>query len=179
MIAAPIPKNDQSRLMALAGYQILRTKIERQFEEITEMAARVCQTKISAVSLVGRNFQWFKSIQGLDVKETGRDISFCGHAINNPNETMIVEDATKDLRFYDNPLVTQDPNIRFYAGVPLVDDEGHALGTLCVIDPKSKNITDNQINALKSLAEQTMRLISSRAWQMSYDYDNTGFSYYD
>lgn len=176
MIAAPTLKNDQSRLMALAGYQILKTKIERQFEEITDMAARVCQTKIAAVSLVGNDTQWFKFAKGINIQETKRDISFCGHAINNPNETMIVKDAKQDIRFHDNPLVKNDPKVRFYAGVPLVDGKGHVLGTLCVIDPQSKNITKSQVTALESLAEQTMRLISSKAWQISYDQEKRDHS---
>lgn len=149
--------------MALAGYQILRTKIEREFDDITEEAAHVCETEISAVSLIGTNFQWFKSIHGNDVKETARNISFCGHAIMTPDKPFVVEDATKDIRFHDNPLVTNGPKIRFYAGVPLVDKKGHALGTLCVIHPKAKNINEKQMAKLKLLARQVMDLISNRA----------------
>ena len=152
MIAAPIPKNEKSRLMALAGYQILRTKIEREFDDITEEAAHVCETEISAVSLIGTNFQWFKSIQGIELAETPRDVSFCGHTILQ-DTVFVVEDTEDDPRFEDNPFVAEAPNVRFYAGAPITLEGGHNIGTLCVIDLKPRTFSKEDCEKLQELAE--------------------------
>ena len=133
MLQPPLPADEQARLDSLRALQILDTAPEERFDRITRLATLAFDVPIALVSLVDHDRQWFKSCQGLDVRQTGRDISFCGHAIL-ADEPLIIEDALTDDRFADNPLVTGGPKIRFYAGTPLGDDAGHKLGTLCLID---------------------------------------------
>ncbi|WP_316797658.1 ATP-binding protein [Pedobacter frigidisoli] len=149
-------QNEQDRLLALHSYQILDTLPEEEYNDLTELAAGICGTPIALISLVDKDRQWFKSDYGLGVAETDRAYSFCAHAILDPKELMEVEDATKDERFSDNPLVTGHPDIAFYAGVPLVNQEGFALGSLCVIDSVAKKLTDPQKKALRIIARQVM-----------------------
>ncbi|GAB2685129.1 hypothetical protein GCM10027037_03220 [Mucilaginibacter koreensis] len=156
------PDQEKKRLAALRSYHILDTATEQDYEELTELAAVICQTPIALISLVDANRQWFKSSKGLDVSETDRAYSFCAHAIQVPDEIMQIEDANKDDRFKSNPLVTGDPHITFYAGVPLVDQEGHALGSLCVIDQQTRALTESQQNALRLLAKQVIKKIELR-----------------
>ncbi len=125
------------------------------------MASIICEVPVSLVTLIDTSRQWFKAKTGFELSETPRDISFCGHAINQ-NDLFIVEDASKDKRFNDNPLVKEDPNIRFYAGMPLTTGKGHNLGTLCVIDSKPKKLTEYQKKALQILANQVTKLIELR-----------------
>lgn len=158
MIEAQLPLNEARRLRILEEYQILDTENEKDFDDITKLASEICDSPISLISLVDINRQWFKSSHGLPEKETSRAVSFCAHAIHN-NALFVVEDARKDIRFHDSPLVTSDPNIVFYAGVPIIDKEGHALGTLCVIDSKTKKLSPFQEKALKTLSNQVMKLI--------------------
>jgi GAF domain-containing protein len=155
------PLNEQERLAALAAWQILDTDAEQAFDELTQLASRSCGTPIALVSLVAESRQWFKSRVGLDATETPRDMAFCAHTILN-DQPMIVEDTWLDDRFRDSPLVTGPPNIRFYAGAPLVDDEGHALGSLCVIDRQPRKLTAEQTNTLQLLSHQVMRLMELR-----------------
>ncbi len=145
------PKNEQQRLRTLESLNILDTEPEERFDCITRKAQSIFGVPIALVSLIDKNRQWFKSCTGLSVRQTPRDISFCGHAILD-DEILIVPDATIDERFVDNPLVTDDPNIRFYAGCPLTASDGSRLGTLCIIDiiPRSLNVKD--LTALKKLA---------------------------
>ncbi len=157
-----IPKNESTRLQTLLTYSILDTLPEKDFDDLTAIASEICQTPISLISLVDDKRQWFKSRYGLDATETPKEHAFCAHAINNPNEEFIVPDSTKDERFKDNPLVTGEPNVNFYAGIPLVTAEGHALGTLCVIDNKPKEITPAQLKALKALSRQVVALMELR-----------------
>ncbi|WP_080241506.1 GAF domain-containing protein [Spirosoma rigui] len=152
MKSAPLPTNERGRLQALADYNLLDTDAESIYDDVTRMASEICRTPISLISLVDDDRQWFKSKLGLKTDETPRDQSFCAHAILEPSEVFIVPDARLDDRFADNPLTTGAPNVVFYAGVPLTTGEGHALGSLCVIDSRPRTLTDNQILALKSLA---------------------------
>ncbi|MDB4297317.1 ATP-binding protein [Flavobacteriaceae bacterium] len=162
MIKPVIPKNENERLQALASYRVLDTISESDYDNITAIASEICNTPISLVSLIDNKRQWFKSHHGLDATETPKEIAFCAHAINKPNETFIIPDSRKDERFFDNPLVTGDPNVIFYAGVPLIDTEGFALGTLCVIDNKPKEISQKQIDSLNALAKQVTNLLALR-----------------
>jgi signal transduction histidine kinase len=151
-----IPINESERLDALHAYKVLDTLSESSFDSITSIAAFICNTPISLVSLVDKDRQWFKSKKGLDVSETPREHAFCAHAINNPAEIMLVEDSLKDERFSNNPLVVGFPHIRFYAGAPLVTNEGFALGTLCIIDSVPRQLNEFQLKALSDLASQVM-----------------------
>ncbi len=153
MISAAIPKNEKFRLQALKSMNILDTEYEKEFDDITSLATYICGTEISLISLVDDDRQWFKSKHGLEVSETHRDFSFCAHAILDPENPLIITDARKDERFFDNPL-TQDEIVIFYAGIPLIDKNGFALGTLCVIDGQPKELSEQQLTSLKALANQ-------------------------
>jgi len=150
----PFLQDEVDRVAALNSYHILDTAEEKDFDDLTTLAAVICQTPIALVSLVDKDRQWFKSHKGLQARETPRDYSFCAHGIAAPDHIFIVPDATLDQRFKDNPLVTGDPKIVFYAGMPLVNDEGFALGSLCVIDRQKRELSNEQINALIVLAKQ-------------------------
>lgn len=162
MIPADIPQNELKRLEVLNSYNILDSLPEEEFDAITKIASNICGTKISLVSLVDKDRQWFKSHHGVDATETPRDIAFCAHSILQPNELFIVNDATKDERFHDNPLTKENPNVVFYAGAPLNSSEGYPLGTLCVIDNHPKELNKNQKESLLLLAKQVVRLIELR-----------------
>ncbi|CAN1212708.1 histidine kinase [Tumidithrix helvetica PCC 7403] len=161
MIPAQEPANEILRLEALQQCRILDTPSEQEFDDITSLAAYVCQTPIALISLLDKNRQWFKSRVGLDVTQTSKRVGFCAHAILQP-DVMIIPDALLDERFADNPLVTDSPYIRFYAGAPLVTSEGYALGTLCAIDRVPRQLSPEQIDALKILARQVVYLIELR-----------------
>lgn len=157
----PIPSNESRRLAALLRFELLDTPAEAMFDNITAMAAQLCETPIALISLVDAERQWFKSRQGLDASETTRELAFCAHAINGES-LFEVENALLDPRFRDNPLVTGAPDIRFYAGMPLADSEGHNLGTLCVIDRQPRQLNVQQKGALKLLAQQAINLFELR-----------------
>ncbi len=152
----PLPENEEGRLAALQSYHILDTAEDKDFDDLTTLASVICKTPIALISLVDKDRQWFKAHTGLAARETPREYSFCAHAIVSPNAVMVVDDATKDDRFSGNPLVTGDPHIVFYAGVPLVDANGFALGSLCVIDRHTHELDSTQVNALKTLARQVV-----------------------
>jgi GAF domain-containing protein len=150
--AAP---REQARLEALQGYRVLDTDAEQAYDDITLLAAELCDVPIALISLVDAERQWFKSRVGLDAKETSRDVSFCAHAILC-EETLVVRDAREDERFRDNPLVCSEPHIVFYAGVPLSTPEGARIGTLCVIDHRPRQLSATQLRALEALARQVV-----------------------
>ena len=162
MKPAQIPLNEAKRLKNLETYSILDTLPDADCDAITKIAAGICNTPISLVSIIDKNRQWFKSNHGLKAKETPRDFSFCAHSILNPNKLFIINDATKDKRFFDNPLTINDPNVVFYAGAPLNSSEGYPLGTLCVIDNKPNVLSKNQKESLKLLAKQVVNLFELR-----------------
>lgn len=161
MQAPEIPDNEAKRLRELHDMLVLDTEPEEQFDVITAFCATAFRVPIALVSLVDTNRQWFKSRQGLDACETGRDISFCGHAILQ-DEPLIVGDALNDPRFADNPLVTGEPKIRFYAGVPLQMRSGNRIGTLCLIDRKPRRLEAEEIALLRDLARLVVRELEAR-----------------
>ena len=161
MKIAPLPENEDERLAVLKKYDILDTEPDAAFDAVVKLASYICQTPIAAISLVDEHRQWFKAITGLDAKETSRDVAFCAHAILS-DDPLIVPDARRDQRFCDNPLVTSSPDIGFYAGVPLVTASGHRLGTLCVIDQVPRDISGEQVDAIKTLAANVMAHLDLR-----------------
>lgn len=152
MKTAPIPSDDEARLQALRELLVLDTPPEERFDRVVRFAAEEFEVPIALISLLDRDRQWFKSSLGLNVCETARDISFCGHAILSP-EPLVVEDALQDERFFDNPFVTDDPHIRFYAGSPLILPSGHSVGTLCLIDDKPRKLDRMDLAILNSLRD--------------------------
>ena len=147
--------DDQARLAALKSYAVLDTPVEQIFDDITRIAAMICQTPIALISLVDAERQWFKSAVGLQASETPIATSFCAHAITAPG-LMVIPDTLRDERFRTNPLVVGDPRIRYYAGAPLISPSGHALGTVCVIDRRPRLLHKDQLDALEALARQTV-----------------------
>jgi diguanylate cyclase (GGDEF)-like protein/PAS domain S-box-containing protein len=161
MLIAPPPHNEEARLRLLHSLGVLDTPAEENFDRITRVAAELLEVPITLVSLVDANRQWFKSKIGLDVCETSRDVAFCAHALHVP-DILLIEDAAKDLRFVDNPLVTGEPHVRFYAGVPLRNDDGLVLGTLCAIDRRPRHLPDHTLQAFKDLARIVERDLLQR-----------------
>lgn len=159
-----IPANESERLHALQASHMLDSEYEAIFDNLTALVSRIFDVPIVAISLVDSDRQWFKSIYGLNVCQTGRDVSFCGHVVAD-NNALIVENTAKDARFADNPLVTDAPGIVFYAGVPLRFTENntiYTIGTLCIIDTKPRRLDDEQLKMLKSFAYQVESLIEMR-----------------
>ncbi|MEN9684507.1 MAG: hypothetical protein RLZZ28_293 [Bacteroidota bacterium] len=156
-----IPQNEAARLAALEQLQILDSDAEEDFNDIVKLASQICETPISLVTLIDRDRQWFKAKIGLTVSETSRETAFCAHNLEQPN-MLIVPDARKDERFHDNPLVTGDPNVVFYAGMPLVTEGGYHLGSLCVIDHQPRTLNETQVLTLKTLSRQVIKLLDLR-----------------
>ena len=154
-------ESEQKRVASLESFQILDTLPEQEFDDLTLLASQICETPIAAISLIDENRQWFKSRVGLEASETPRDIAFCNHTIKG-DDLFIVPDAREDARFDDNPLVLNDPNIRFYAGAPLIASDGQKLGALCVIDRRTRELNEHQKNALSALSRSVIRLLESR-----------------
>ena len=152
---SPLPSDEAARLDALRRYGSFGLLREAIFDDIARLAAYICQTPISLISLVDSTHQWFLSCTGFDACETSRDVSFCAHALVG-TEMLVVEDALMDARFARNPLVTGDPHVRFYAGAPLLTSDGHALGTLCVIDHVPRQILTKQKELLQALSHLVM-----------------------
>jgi GAF domain-containing protein len=158
----PIAGNEIERLRTLRSYKILDTKPEERFDDLTQLAALICDAPISLISLIDSDRQWFKSRFGLDMQETPRAQAFCTHAIMQP-EMFVVPDAAKDERFAQNPFVTGEAHIRFYAGAPLAARDGHLLGTLCVMDRQPHALTDTQRRALEILSRLVIANIELRS----------------
>ncbi len=158
---AAIPDNEAERLAALKEYHVLDTGTEQSYDDITALAAHICQVPITMISLVDEARQWFKSRVGITRLQTPREMAFCAHAILQ-HEPLVVRDAKKDQRFADNALVKGKPHIRFYAGFPLVNPEGLAMGTLCVIDRKPRQLSTKQEKAMQTLARQVVALLDLR-----------------
>jgi signal transduction histidine kinase len=161
MEPAAKPANEARRLEALRELNVLDTDAEQAFDDLTALAAYICNAPIAVVTLIDAERQWFKSTYGIDGSETTRDLAFCAHAILTP-DLMEVSDALTDRRFFDHPMVTGDPNIRFYAGAPLVTDEGFGLGTLCVVDQKPRQLNAQQRAALTALSRQVVSQLKLR-----------------
>jgi len=153
--------NEARRLKVLWQYDVLDTVPEEVFDDLTELAARICEAPIALISLIDEDRQWFKAKVGVTLNETSRDISFCSHAIKQ-HDLFIIPDATQDERFANNPLVISDPKIRFYAGAPLITPDGYALGTLCVIDKVPRDLRPEQKQALRVLARHVMMQLEVR-----------------
>ncbi len=156
----PKPANEKRRLEVLRGYEILDTEPETAFDDLTLIASYVCQTPIALISLIDADRQWFKSKVGVSVTETSRDVAFCASAILQ-SDLFIVPDASQDERFANNPLVISEPGIRFYAGAALIGD-GHALGTLCVVDRVPRTLAPEQLEALRALSRQAQAQLDLR-----------------
>ena len=161
MSKAPLPRDEEARLHALRQYEVLDTAPEHDFDDLTRLASHSCGTPIALIGLIDRERQWFKSKVGLPLKETSRDMAFCAHTILQ-SDLLVVRDTLADDRFATNPLVTADPHIRFYAGMPLVTQEGYALGTLCVMDQVARELSVEQKQALKSLSLQVVKQLELR-----------------
>lgn len=152
----PYPHNEAQRLNILAGYDLMDSGYDRDFDAIAEIASTICDIPISLITFIDEKRQYFKSHLGTDFTENARERSFCTHAIASSEEIMVVKDARLDERFANNPMVTGPTKLVFYAGVPLINEDGFALGTICVLDQKSHHLTDPQLQALKSLAKQVV-----------------------
>ncbi len=159
---AALPFNEAERLDVLRSYGVLDTGPEQAFDDLTTLASAVCQAPMALITLVDEDRQWFKSREGVELPETPREISFCAHAILQPDRLMEVPDTRQDARFADNPLVTGDAAIRFYAGAPLVTPQGVAIGTVCVLDHRPRSLTGTERRALYSLARQVVAQLELR-----------------
>lgn len=162
LVPPALPQNERDRLEVLERYEILDTPAEAEFDDLTRLASYICDTPIALVSLTDSHRQWFKSRLGMPVPEAPREIAFCSHAILEPDRPLVVQNALNDDRFANNPLVTSDPNLRFYAGHPLVTPDGYPLGTLCVMDHMPRNLSPAQLEALQILGRCVMAQMELR-----------------
>lgn len=153
---APLPADELARLQTLTTYRLVETPPEAEYDELVALAADICQTPLSAISLLDTGRQWFKASVGLPMQETRRDVSFCSWAILEPTQTLVVPDATIDPRFRHNELVTGEPGLRSYAGIPLVMSDSQPVGALCVLDTRPRELSDRQLTALRTLANQVV-----------------------
>jgi GAF domain-containing protein len=156
-----IPSNEPERLQALRRYEILDTEAEKEFDDLCQLASQICNTPIAMISLIDENRQWFKARKGVDATETPRDMAFCAHAILE-TDVMVVEDASKDGRFSENPLVKSEPKIRFYAGAPLRTPDGFQIGTICVVDRQPGHLSSQQVESLRALSRSVVTQLELR-----------------
>lgn len=159
---APNPANEAERLKVLREYELLDTEREQDYDDLVDLASNIASCPMAVISLVDADRQWFKACLGMKERETSREISFCAHAILTPDQPFIVPDTSKDSRFAENANVTGGPGIRFYAGIPLVTDAGVPLGTLCVMDRESRELTPLQMKLLSALTRQVTQLMELR-----------------
>lgn len=169
MKAADRPENEDLRLRKLRQLDILDTLEEQAYDDLTQLASQICDTPVALVSLIDSNRQWFKSHHGLAATETPREFAFCAHAILS-DELFVVEDADNDLRFHDNPLVSGEPHVKFYAGAPLIIEDGINVGTLCVIDNHPRSMNEEQKQSLQALARQVVSQLQLRLQVRSLEY---------
>jgi GAF domain-containing protein len=165
MPAADLPPDEEARLKALHDLDLLDTEPEAEFDELVRRAAEATDAPVAVITLVDEARQWFKARVNLEMESSDRDLSFCAHAILTPGDLTVVPDTLDDERFSDNLLVTEDPNIRFYAGAPIFTPDGHAAGTLCVIDTAPRGLSEEQAQALRALAAEVSRQIERRRLQ--------------
>jgi len=158
---APLPQNEAERVRSLHELEILDTKAEKAFDDLTRLATYICRTPMAAISLIDSDRQWFKSKVNIDVPETPRSVAFCAHTILETGP-LVVPDALDDVRFKDNPFVAAEGGVRFYAGSPLTTTEGYKLGTLCVIDKVPRQLSDGQLAALRALSRQVTTQLELR-----------------
>lgn len=161
LTSAPVSTDEQARLAELSQLMIMDSPEEQAYDDITRVAAGICGTPVALITLVDAHRQWFKSRMGTQVRETPKEMAFCTHTLDS-RKPMVVADATKDARFEANPLVTNDPSIRFYAGVPLVMSSGHAMGTVCILDTVPREISAEQMEELAFLARQVVAMLELR-----------------
>jgi GAF domain-containing protein len=161
-MAAPLPNNETERLKVLRHYRIMDSLPEDSFDDIVYLAAEICEVPVCLISFIDETRQWFKAKKGLEACETSRDLAFCAHTILN-DKVLLIPDASKDARFYNNPLVLGEPYLRFYAGAPLLSPSRHQLGTLCVIDHQPRQLSAVQLNSLTILAKQVVKLLELRS----------------
>jgi signal transduction histidine kinase len=166
MIVPPLPPNEAARLAALERYDILDTEREQAYDDFTALAAHICGTPMALIGLIDDHRQWFKSTLNMDGDETPRELTFCAHTLVD-NKLLVVPDTFEDRRFHDHPSVTGAPKIRFYAGAPIVTEDGHGLGTLCVIDDKPRTLSAEQRSALEALSRQVMAHLELRRAMMT------------
>lgn len=172
MITINKPDNEKERLKSLRSYQILDSIPEIDFDDITLLATQICKTSIAYISLIDDERQWFKSTKGFNVKESPRSSSICAYAINYPTEILVIPNLLDDDRFYDHPIAIGPAQIRFYASIPLVNPDGYALGTICVLDKKERKLTAKQADAMKSLSRQVMNALEIRKYQAALKKNN-------
>jgi GAF domain-containing protein len=158
----PVPENESERLNALYNYHIEQTDHEKEFEDLTKLASLICEVPISFVSFMDFKHMWMQAKVGTQITEITRESSFCQYVLMQ-QDLLEIEDTFQDERFRDNLFVSQDPNIRFYAGYPLIDPDGYALGSLCVLDNKPRKLSDSQKEALRILSSQAMKLIVEKS----------------
>jgi GAF domain-containing protein len=164
MIAPTLHQSEYQRLKALESYSILDTLPEEDYNNLAVIASQICDAPIAVIGFIDADRHWFKAQVGVDLTENSRELSFCGHAINESSNYFIIPDARIDERFHNNPLVTGYLNTVFYAGVSLIDDvSGLPIGTICVLDHKPKSLDKDQIASLQALSKQTMKLLELRA----------------